>query len=148
MCSRSILVVQGDRDRAAEIVAEALTLARATADPYGMASALTTLGVIAQARGDYDGAAECLTSAFAQAQLRVDDPRLPFRSRARSTRISRSRLVVSGVLGRRRRTSRSARGILRAIGSRLGEVVSIGDFGDVARDEGNMRWPWNATSWH
>jgi non-specific serine/threonine protein kinase len=131
----SILVVQGDSDRAAYFVSQALALAREAEDPHSIASALATLGVIAQAHGSYDQAMHDLTEALVHAEL-VTEP-------AVAIPLVGSIRTNLGVTARGQRKFDEATAHIeaalagyRALGSRLGEIVTLGDLGEVARDEG------------
>ncbi|CAA9562570.1 MAG: hypothetical protein AVDCRST_MAG19-1945 [uncultured Thermomicrobiales bacterium] len=129
-----IMLVQGNHHDAARLAAEALALARSAGTPLEAAQALVARGVLAAAEGGYDRAVTHLEEALALARS-LDDPR-------QATSVASAALANLGVavhgqdwLAAAAAYHQEALAGQRAVGSVRGEILSLTDLGDVARDQ-------------
>ena len=106
----TLLLVQGDHDRAATMMEEGLALARKLGDRLGINNALYGLAQVAQARGDHQSAARRFEEGVALSKEMEDRANLGY--------FLEGLAVVAGVRGEMERSARlfgAADGLLRAV---------------------------------
>jgi DNA-binding CsgD family transcriptional regulator len=128
-------LAQGDRSRAGEVFTDGLAIARTAGDALGSAQALVALGILACAQEDYDGATGRLTEALALARS-LTDPRLA--ASVESAALANLGVAAhgQGQLATAARHHEEALARQRTVGYVRGELLSLLDLGDIARDQG------------
>jgi predicted ATPase/DNA-binding CsgD family transcriptional regulator len=131
-----IVLAQGDHHRAGQLATEGLALACAAGDALGATRARIVLGVLATARGEYPRATAHLKHAITLARS-LDNPRW-------AASIASSALANLGVAAHGEGRLAAAAALheealveQRAVGFVRGEMLSLVDLGDVARDLGD-----------
>lgn len=131
-----IAVMEDEFGPVGNLVTGELTIARAAGDMPGVSRLLIVLGIDATIRGAYGEAAKVLNEALALA-ISLEDPR----QRVSLASSARANLGVvyrgQGRFAEAMSALEAARAGHHATGSVRGELLAVGDLGDVASDIGN-----------